>query len=1226
MKQVQRYWKQLLGIVVVLVVSIIGMGSIMAASVGITISSADTPENQVNPTEWEVGHMEYFGASITGEDNLDPDQIQWSSDDQNVVSVSNTTGQYVYLQATGAGTTKVKASYTFDNNGVPVTKTDEITITVLLDVTNDLSDGFIQLSSIGAKSVITTNYKAEDPLLWSSDQEGIVSVEATGNGTAEVTAVSGGVATITVRTPDNQQYFTFDVLVNVRFSEAMKLETLQIEPGVYTDVVTGNTNAGTNKHVTITSADENYLVVDKDGYAYGETAGYVLLYAYPSYDYSNTAFASLTPAELAARFGDSVNVMVKFGITNGNLVTAVGDTVQLNTNASEEDKNGVNWTSDNINVVSVDADGVLTARSNGTANITATLDSKSLIDGQRMHSSAIQVTVIDSFSVSETEHMMNVGESFDLSAIVTDTKAHVTWTSSDESVASVQLSETDKYKITVTGLKKGTATIKAIQEIDGVKKYAECIVYVNEPVQSITLVPTELEIDKGEQYPLKLIFEPERADNTDVLWVSSDETIATVSDAGVVTAVDGGDCVISVVTLDGVKVASCKLHVRVPVTEITLSETNVTCSLAMGNYQLSYNILPEGEGVNKNVVWETSNPSVLTVDQNGFVTFVAPGKATVLCQTEDTGVDGLNLVATCEFVIEQPVTSVSLDYTDVTLKIGDTFRLTSTVLPSNASNKELTWVTSNPSVVTVENGLLTAVAGGEAAILVQSVDSGVTALCNVTVYQPVTGVTMSNTAMEVRKGTEFWLYATTSPDNADNPALRWSSSNPDIATVDSVGKVTTLAAGETTITATSVDTGVSATCNVTVLESVTGISLNITKTAIYKGDKFVLVPTVTPLDATNREVTFTSSDPSIASVDASGIVTGLKGGKAIILATTVERGLVASCEVEVYEFVTSVKIGDTSGSINYGESRLLSATVSPDSATNRGVIWSSSNNGVIQVSGNGMITAVGYGSAVITAMAADGSGVYDQKTFTCIKPVSEIQVNPNYVSILEGQTAQVTATVVPADASIRGIEWSSSDESIAMVDYNGTITGIKAGVCYVYARSTDGNGVTATIKVTIKPVVAATGVRLSSSSLSMLPGQTTTLKCKLRPSNSTDVVEWISSDPAVATVSSNGVVTARGQGNCEIICITSSGAEGVCELNVLALNATRITIEQYDSYGLDVFGATQRISWYSNNRRVATVSANGTVIGRSPGTTTITAKVNGKVMTCIVTVTKIVRP
>lgn len=1223
MKQIRRYWKQLLGIVVVLAVSIIGMSSIMAASVGISIMSADAPENIVNPTSWEVGHMEYYAATLSGEDNMNPDLIQWSSTDSNVVSISNTTGGSTYLQAVGAGNATVSATYTFNNNGVPVTRTAQVNITVKLAVTNDLSEGFVHLRAIGSNAIISTNYNSDEDLLWSSDDENVVTVASNGDGTGTVTAVAGGSATITVRTPDNTQYCTFDVLANITFSNALKLDTLQIAPSTYTDVLTGNTNAGSNKDVTITSADENYLVVDGDGYAYGETAGYVMLYTYPRYDYSKTAYASLTPAELAVMFGDSVNVMVTFGITNGDLNTAVGDTVQLNTNASEDDRQGVNWTSDNTNIVSVDPDGVMTARASGTAHITATLDSKTLIDGQRMHSSAITVTVIDSFGISETDHMMNAGDTFDLSAIVTDTRANVTWTSSNESVATITLSDTEKYKVTVNGVAKGTAVITAIQEINGVRKYAECTVSVNEPVQNITLVPTELEIDKGEQYPLKLIFEPEKADNTEVRWVSSDENIATVSDAGVVTAVNGGDCTISVVTLDGVKVAACKLHVRIPVTSITLSTTNVKCSFALGTYQLSYTVAPAGDGVNTKVVWESSNSDVLRVDQNGLVTFVAPGTATILCQAEDTGVTGINPIATCDFVIEQPVASVSLDYTDITIKIGDTFRLTSTVLPSDATNKELTWVSSNPSVVTVVDGLLTAVSGGDAAILVQSVDSGVTALCNVTVYQPVTSITISNTEMEVRKGTDFWLYATANPTNADNPAITWSSSNTAVATVDSTGKVTTLTAGTTTITALSVDTGVYATCKLTVLEPVTGISLNVTQKSIYKGNTFIITPFITPVDAENKAVTYSSSDPSIASVSANGVVTGLKGGTCIILVTTVERGLVASCEVEVYEFVSSITINGTAGNINIGESRTLTATVAPDTATNAGVNWNSSNTGVIQVSQSGVVTAVGYGSATVTAMAADGSGVYSQVSFTCIKPVTSISVSSGYVTMLAGDFTKINATVSPADASIKNVQWTSSDESIATVDYDGGITAISAGICYIYARSTDGNNVTATVKVTVRPVVAATSIKINSSNLSMVPGQTSSLKYKLRPSNSTDTVEWMTSDSTVATVDSNGVVTARGQGNCEIYCVAQSGVEGVIQINVLALNATRVTVEQYDSYILDVFGSTGTIRYYSDNLRIATVSANGTIIGRKPGTTTIMARVDGKVLYCTVTVKSI---
>jgi uncharacterized protein YjdB len=336
----------------------------------------------------------------------------------------------------------------------------------------------------------------------------------------------------------------------------------------------------------------------------------------------------------------------------------------------------------------------------------------------------------------------------------------------------------------------------------------------------------------------------------------------------------------------------------------------------------------------------------------------------------------------------------------------------------------------------------------------------------------------------------------------------------------------------------------------------------------------------------------------------------------------VERGLVASCEVEVYEFVSSIKINGTGGNINIGESRRLTADVEPSSATNAGVSWSSSNPSVIKVESSGMITAVGYGAATVTAMASDGSGVYAQIDFRCIKPVTSITVDPSYVTMLNGNTAKVTATISPSDASIKNIEWSSSDESIATVDYDGGITGLSPGICYVYAKSTDGNNITATVKVTIRPVIAATAVRMSSGSLTLLPGQSSTLSYKLRPSNSTDTIEWVSSDPSVATVSSKGVVTAKGQGNCEIYCLSESGAEGVTEINVLALNASKITLEQYDSYVLDVFGSTGTIKWYTNNSRVATVSSSGTVIGRKAGTTTIMAKVNGKVLYCTVTVTK----
>ena len=148
-------------------------------------------------------------------------------------------------------------------------------------------------------------------------------------------------------------------------------------------------------------------------------------------------------------------------------------------------------------------------------------------------------------------------------------------------------------------------------------------------------------------------------------------------------------------------------------------------------------------------------------------------------------------------------------------------------------------------------------------------------MCNINVYQPVETVTMNYTEMSVRKGTVFWLYATAGPENAVNKTILWSSSDTRIATVDDSGMVTTLSPGECVITATSQDTGVFASCSLTVTEPVTGITLNYSDIAIYAGDKFALIPTVSPIDADNKAVTYLSSDTEVATVDENGIVTGL---------------------------------------------------------------------------------------------------------------------------------------------------------------------------------------------------------------------------------------------------------------------------------------------------------------------------------------------------------------
>lgn len=1229
MGHLKRYWKQITGIGIFAVVSVIAFTVAFASQVGVVIYSMS--DNSVPVSEWEVGYEEIWHADITGIENPDIQYINWTSSDTNVIMVTNNTNKDTCtLRAMGAGTATLTVSY---DDGAGNVGYYELKFTVQLKiVNNDIPDGFHYFDGTGDTFTLNTNFASNGQSLeWKSDNEDVATVQANDARSALITAGSmGGSALITGTTPQKDQKVTLLVIRKTEFNDPA--EIVNIGPNDYYNIFVSeedgslSTNVEDISEICIVSEDDNYILSDGTGYIKGVNAGLKKVFIYPNIDYSTSpTYANATPAQLAGAFGSAKVVKIGFGISNGDLTGAVGDTVELRVNTTDEDAKSVNWSSDNTNVATVDRYGKVTMVGSGVAHIKATLYSESLFPGERNHEDTITITVVDSFTLDSASKIINVGDTFDLTALVTDDTAKVSWMSSDESIVSFTESADNSYKITVTGNKKGVAKITAIQEVNGVQKYAYCEVNVKEPVQNVTLYPTKLEITQGDLYPLVLTFEPDRPDNMKVKWVSSDESVVTVSDTGVVTGVGGGDAVISVITMDGVKVASCDVHVRVPVTGITLSMTHVETNLSTGNYQLSYTILPEGDGVDRSVVWSSSNEDVLTVNQNGFVTFVNPGKATVICQTNDIGTDGNNLIATCEFFIYEPVTGISLDFTDVTLKIGENFRLTAEVLPLNATDKSVTWISSNTSVVTVdENGMLTAVGSGSAAVLVQSNDSGVTAMCNVSVYQPVETVTISNTEMTVRKGTVFWLYAKAGPENAVNKTILWTTSDPTVATVDETGMVTALMPGECTITATSQDTGIYATCKVTVTEPVTGITLNYTEAAIYAGDKLVIIPTITPIDADNKAVTYLSSDPSIAEVDANGIVTGMKGGSCVILVTTVERGLVASCKITVYEFVTSVTINEKDVKyINNGASKAFTASVTPESASNRGVTWSSSNPNVLRVSQKGVVTAVGVGSATITATAADGSGIFDSIVLTSIIPVSTIEVSPSYVTVIEGQSAQVTATIRPGNASIKDIEWSSSDPEVAVVDYNGEITGVKAGICYVYAKSTDGNEIVGTVKVTVKKAVPATSLVINAKSVTMFPGQTRPLSVRLKPSNSTDHAQWVSSDTSVATVSSDGIVTAVGQGNAVIYCVAESGAESECEVNVLALNSSSITLEQYDNYQLDVFGSTGKIVWYTNNNRIATVDANGKVIARGVGTTTITAKVNGKLLYCRVTVTRL---
>lgn len=279
----------------------------------------------------------------------------------------------------------------------------------------------------------------------------------------------------------------------------------------------------------------------------------------------------------------------------------------------------------------------------------------------------------------------------------------------------------------------------------------------------------------------------------------------------------------------------------VAVSNITLNKNTLALTVG-GSETLTATVYPEN-ATNKDVTWSSDNENAATVDANGTVTAVGEGEAIITATTEDG-----KYTATCTVKVSPaPVAAngVTLTPDKTTLNVGEKQTLTATVLPAYATNKNVTWVSSDTSVATVENGVVTAVGKGTATITVTTEDGGYTATCEVTVKLPVSAVTLNETSTALVVGNTKQLTATVVPANADDSTVTWKSGNTNVATVDQTGKVTAVGVGTTTITATA--GGKSATCTVTVTAKPVPIeAIALRDAAVSVGGTIQLEPVFTP--------------------------------------------------------------------------------------------------------------------------------------------------------------------------------------------------------------------------------------------------------------------------------------------------------------------------------------------------------------------------------------------
>jgi|GEM_PF-1187136 len=717
----------------------------------------------------------------------------------------------------------------------------------------------------------------------------------------------------------------------------------------------------------------------------------------------------------------------------------------------------VTWTSSDESVVTIDGTGRFEAVGVGEATITATADGKSDTCHVTVNKKSVSDVRLDIHDLPMIHHDTSA-----LNVLVSPDNAtypEVTWTSSNETIAKVDQTGT----VTAAGVGEATITVTA----DGVSD--TCRVAVSKkPVTSVLLNKHSLSLIHHDTYSLTAQVLPADASYPEITWTSSDESVAAVDANGEVTAVSVGHAVITA-TADGL-LDMCSVSVsKKPVTGLTLSQSYTKIETGK-TVELTAQVLPD-DATYPDVTWISSDETVAKVDQNGVITGISAGTVSI-----SASADGIS--DTCQVFVIQRVTDVVMSESSLSLIHHDTAELGVQVLPNDATYPEVTWTSSDDSVLTVDqSGNIKALSVGTATVSTSA--DGVTSVCEVTVNKkPVDTVTLSQTDAAMIHHDTLQLTAQVMPADATYPDVTWESSNIKVATVDQAGNVEAVGTGSAIITA--VADGMVGRCDVTINKKpVTSVTLNKQNSTLLHHDTVALAATVRPGDATYPDITWTSSDKTVATVDKNGNVTAVGIGQATVTAkaddVTAELALIVEKRP-----VSDLLLSSDSETLLLGQKTELTAKVIPNNATYPDITWTSSDKTVATVDKNGNVTAVGIGQATVTAKADD---VTAELALTVVKrPVSDILLSSDGETLLVGQKTELTATVVPDNATYPDITWTSSDDQVATVDENGRVTAIDLGIATITAQADD---VKAECQITVQApevkTVTVTGVLLDES-------------------------------------------------------------------------------------------------------------------------------------------------
>lgn len=806
-----------------------------------------------------------------------------------------------------------------------------------------------------------------------------------------------------------------------------------------------------------------------------------------------------------------VNVYKGFTLDRSEASIYVGGKLNLST-VYGGNKGKITWSSEDPSSVSVegkDASAVITGVK-ATGDKLVVVKASMSLDGGRTLTATCNVrvgTTATSITLNETNLSMRVGATSTISAKfqpATTTTVPLEWLVTDPTI--VDINKNSEKSVIVTAKKPGTTILTAVNTDNYITAY--CTIRVSQAIESISLNYTTRTMTMSqESIKLRATYLPANATLTDLIWTTSDPTIATV-DEGLVTFKAPGSVWITVQPEwnEYLVMAQCYLTIVSSPTAFALDKT--VLSMEVGGKETIKPILTAANSTTT-IKWKVMDPAVASVT-NGEVTAVGVGVTHIVATTAE------GLVANCQVSVTQKASGIALSTYNLKLAVGEKVKVTATPNPITSTEKVFTWTAKEPNIANVKDGEVTGVSSGSTIILVKT-KSGDIAYLYVNVYDKAKGMTLNYSDRQLAKRKTFTLKPVFVPNNVTNTKVTWKSLNPSIATVSDKGKVTAVKGGAAVITCLSDDGGYLATCLVTVVEPVTSIKLNNTSYKLGVGKTLSLKATITSNSSSNAKVKWSSSNSKIASVSSNGKVTGKRIGECVITAKATDgTGKKATCKIKVVRQVSSISMNKSVLTVMVNKTAKLKATVKPSNASYKTVNWTSSNKEVAIVDSRGNVTGLSVGSCNIKAQAKDNG----KKAVTCYVnvvnpvPTSSIIVSAKDLVMIKGQSQLLSYTVTPSNHTDK-ITFASDNKAVATITSAGKIYARRTGTATISITSSSGK----------QSLVKVTVIGLNKTVLNLEQYDTETLQVDGVAANT---ITWYSANPSIATCVGGKVVGRKG--------------------------------------------------------------------------------------------------